>query len=807
MDKQSSYQIPLAKYPAVRLAIIFGAGIVAGAYTSAELWLWAITFGLMVAVWAAVEYTARKRINVGLSYSAIICYSLAIIGFGALWQSLRSPDQHPPSEQLLSAYTWESIEATGIIRDISMSRSGKYHLIVNVSSTIIGDSLKWNEPYKLSAIYDPAEKPLPEAAVLGAVIHFRATVYPLEHSRNPHEFDYKKFLISRGIYTQAGIKHIYNIHITNQWLSWLTWRRKALGLIRQTFSPRTVPLAEAVLLGYKNDLPRKLKTDFSRVGLAHIMAVSGLHVGLLIAPFWLIIPFLWGFKYGKQFGLLFLVVMLVVYAGLTGFSASVMRASITGGLLTYGRLFNRLRDSKNLTAVAAIIILLIDPGQLFSVSFQLSFAAVFSILLIIPVLQKLLPVWVKTKWYGNLVMIMLVSVVVQAALYPMLSYYFGYFSLIGPLTNLAVLPLLTFILPFSLLLLPVASILPSGAFILNAPCRWFFAYLQWIVTHAVQLSWSWVHTPPPGVFIFLIWIAVVCLIAGLLHKRLRWKFAVVILIILCSQQTVKLVHSLKTPRLKVTMFDVGQGDAAFISTPAGKHFLIDTGRWTPGYNSGRYVILPYLKAIGVNELDAVFLSHPHADHIGGMPSLIKNIKIDTIYNSGYSYDSELYRRYLSMARKRHIPVIHLSAGDRVSLDPAMRIFIYGPTRVFDHFADPNQHSLVTELIYGQTQLLFMGDAGKGEGKLLLNHFGSMLNTDFLKVGHHGSKTASSTVFLKTATPNIEAVSVAFRNKYHLPDPEAVRRLKAAHSKIYFTSRSGALVFSSNGTSVNRIKWR
>jgi competence protein ComEC len=111
------------------------------------------------------------------------------------------------------------------------------------------------------------------------------------------------------------------------------------------------------------------------------------------------------------------------------------------------------------------------------------------------------------------------------------------------------------------------------------------------------------------------------------------------------------------------------------------------------------------------------------------------------------------------------------------------------------------------LIYGNEQFLFEGDAQKKEERLLLKHYGSMLNTDFLKVAHHGSKTSSSTAFLRVATPQIEAVSLGFRNRYHFPDPLAVERLKATHAKIYYTSRSGALEFISDGTNIKHIRWR
>jgi competence protein ComEC len=180
--------------------------------------------------------------------------------------------------------------------------------------------------------------------------------------------------------------------------------------------------------------------------------------------------------------------------------------------------------------------------------------------------------------------------------------------------------------------------------------------------------------------------------------------------------------------------------------------------------------------------------------------------IDTIYNSGFSYDSKLYHRYIALAHKRHIPIRSLAAGDRVPLDPAVRIFVYGPAR-FNQYADINQHSLVLGLHYGEEQFLFMGDAGSAEERLLVQHYGEMFDTDFLKVAHHGSGTSASAIFLRTASPAYSAVSLGLHNRYHFPDPAAVRRLLRTGTKLYFTSISGALQFYSNGRSINREQWR
>ncbi len=806
MSLRNQLQFPFAKYPAVRVALLLVGGIALSKVISIDIYCWGGLFGLVIIGWIAAEIFFSKKLAPYYNHIAVGCYLAGLISFGGLWQTMFNQQRPPDSARLLSAYTWKSIEVKGRVKNIAQRSSGKCQLIIAVDSTVIADSLRWLEPYRLSAVYDPAKKPLPKSMEMGAVIDVQATVYPLEGKRNPHEFDYKAYLASRHIYAQAGITNIYRVHQTHRWLSWDTWRRVTLHLIEYNFSKQTAPIAKAILLGYKNDLQYKQKEAFAHVGLSHIMAVSGLHVGFIIAPFWFFIPFFWRFRRGKQVGLLLLVILLFFYAGLTGFSATVIRASITGGLIAFGRLFYKSGNTKNLTAIAAVIILLLDPNELFDISFQLSFAAVYIILLLIPVVRRYLPQKIRQRWYGTLVMVVIVSAIVQFGLYPLLSYYFGTFSLVAPFSNAAVVPALAFVVPYALILLPFSFFFPSAGYIMNTPCRWFLEYMQWFVSTAAHWNWSWIYTSAPGLLLFLIWLTAIFLLASLPFAKIRWKLLILLLLLVGGRQAVKMRQTFEPPLLEITMLDVGQGDAAFIHTPSGKNMMIDTGRWTLGYNSGRSVILPYLKAMGVHKLDAIFLSHPHADHIGGMIALIKHMPIDTIYNSGFTYDSKLYHRYIALAHKKHIPIKSLSAGDRIPIDRAMRIFVYGPDR-YSQYADINQHSLVLGLIYGEKQFLFMGDAGRAEEKLLLHHYGRMIDTDFLKVAHHGSGTSASAAFLRTASPAYSAVSLAWHNRYHFPNPGAVRRLLRTNTKLYFTSLSGALQFYSNGRSIKREKWR
>lgn len=805
MDHDRLYQFPFAKYPALRMAMLISMGIIVDHSLNPGIQFWIGSFFLTAGCYATLEFLCQKAVSLLWYRKAVSFYLLLAILFGGTWSSINATCLQSRIG-VPETYAWEALEFRGELEQIRQSSTGKYHLDIEVDSTFFPDSILWMQTYRLRAILDSSEATLANHLSLGSRLAFQGVVYPLEGKRNPYEFDYNSYLASQNIYTQAGINHIIHTRPPADAFTWFRLRQQVLNLINHNFDSETTSLAKALLIGYKNELNRDEKLAFSRAGLSHIMAVSGLHVGFILAPFWFLIPYFWTLRWGKQAGLVLLVLMLFTYAGLTGFTASVTRASITGGFIMYGRLFHKVRDSKNLTAVAAVIILLLNPAELFEIGFQLSFSAVYIILLTMPVLNSWLPLWLRHRWYAKPLQIVMVSMVVQAGLFPILTYYFGEFSLAGPLINALIVPFLAVVVPYALLLLPVAAVFSETAQWLNMPNSWFLNLLENIVHTASAIKGSWISIHTDSLLTFLVWTSALFVVSTLNIPRLRWKYTALFLTMICIQQSTAIWEKLSKPHLQITVFDVGQGDATLIQTPHGKNILIDAGRWSPNYNSARHVILPHLKSAGIKKLNAVFLSHPHADHIGGITELIPNIPIDTIYNSGYAYDSQLYHSYLSLARKHNVPVISLAAGDSVPLDSAIRIFIYGPQQTL-YGADPNEHSIVMEVIYGSTELMFTGDAGIEQERRLLSNFDSLTDTGFLKVGHHGSRTSSSTSFLSTITPQQAVVSLAMSNRFGHPHAEAMQRLHQSQAQLYFTSIEGALIFYSDGDTIIYQPWK
>lgn len=257
--------------------------------------------------------------------------------------------------------------------------------------------------------------------------------------------------------------------------------------------------------------------------------------------------------------------------------------------------------------------------------------------------------------------------------------------------------------------------------------------------------------------------------------------------------------------LDMCVLDVGQGSCVVFITPDKKVMVFDCGTSSSkDYNFNKQIFqrvcFPYLKSKGVNKIDLLVLSHPHTDHYSGFFELLDNMKVDSYLKSGYSSNMASYNDLMNSFSKKHMKVITAVNGRQFKLGKKVKGTIFAPIRNV-RFIDGNSNSIVLKLEYKSTSFLLTGDATKETEEFLVAKYGNSLDSDVLVAGHHGSKDASSTIFLNKVKPKVSIISCGFHNKYSNPNKETLSRLNRVNSRIYRTDLDGAVTISSDGKKI------
>jgi competence protein ComEC len=568
-------------------------------------------------------------------------------------------------------------------------------------------------------------------------------------------------------------------------------------------------LAVGLLLGDKTGLDEELRERIHSLGIGHILAVSGLHVGfvlVILMTLGRLLPAPGGIR------IILIGLGLACYVLLTGASPSVVRASIMAFLYAWGRSIERRPSGWNLLAAAAIISLIINPRSLFTASFQLSFMAVAGILYLYPGLRS----WVTGTRFGEwayqrkplryICDLFLVGLGAQAGILPVMVSVFHTLSVYVLLANLAVIPLAGLVVISGLVSLSVSALWTGLAEVL-ANATWFFVMLiQGMVDLSAGLPYLQIITGRPGVSAIVGVIVVISLFPYLIKPgwpRVRLRLLAAMLIL---ANAIVWSSGLRARDLTVTVLDVGQGDAIHVALPDGRHLLIDAGIRTPQFDQGKRVVRPYLRGRGVRRLHAAVISHPQADHLGGLSYIIEHVPVGELWDTPNPHVSALYRSFKAIADSVGIPVRPLSSGDVISMG-GIELFVLSPDEfLLETHYKANNASLVIKLQYGRTSMLFMGDVEKSVETRLLT-YGEFLSVDWLKVGHHGSGTSSSAAFLEACHPYGAVISVREGNVFKHPSEEVLARLKSATQVVHRTDRDGALVMRSDGEKWQTVDWK
>ncbi len=680
---------------------------------------------------------------------------------------------------------------------IYLSEEAKYKNKINLLYTI-KDSKR-----KLIKIYD-------EIGIGNSVVIIGNLTKPRDQ-RNPGEYDYQAYLSEKQI---VGIVNSYSVNdftiadfSKNDFANTIFIIRKKIDeLISNVHNKTTSGLLRGLLLADRSLIDYETRQEFVNSGVVHILAVSGLHVGFIV----LIFLFLFQ-RYNIYVRYMFTITGLILLMVITDSPPSVIRATIMSISLLLSPITGRSYNSYNALALAAFLILLINPNELFNPGFQLSFSAVLSIVIFYPPLSKYIEsMKIKSKTINYILLFSVTSLAAQIGTLPFTLVYFEKLSFVALLTNIFVIPLVGCIVGLGIFTIFVSAILPQVA-IQFALSNELLTYILFnFVSFVGHNSYSYLpiynfSLYDTFVFYFIIGFLLVVWkkIENLYAKLLTVTLSIILLFVLIRVDNYDL---LPDDKLSIMSIDVGQGDSFLIKFPGGKTALIDAGDALINFDNGNRIILPLLNRLGIDKIDYGFVSHIDSDHYRGFLSLIEGNKISLIYKP--KIDSSLERdiNFEKYLKQKELPFSYYSK-EIISIGNT-RLYILNDTtdKYYEKFSS-NDKSGILKLVYGNTSFLFTGDAGIKAERYFVDKYSKFLKSNLLKAGHHGSKTSTSNLFLDEVQPDIIIISVGVVNKFKHPHQEVINKLNERNISIYRTDESGAILFQSDGKNIKNIDWK
>ena len=647
---------------------------------------------------------------------------------------------------------------------------------------------------------------LAERWTVGQSVGVRGTLSEFPRPRNPGEFDYGKYLTLNEVDGILWLADTLESVSAEGWslAVWFSVQREWFGKVfDRLHGSRQAGFLRGVVFGDRREIPVELKESFVNTGTIHILAVSGSNVAVIALALYMALGL---FRIPKHWIVVTTIFGLLYYMMITGASSSIVRATIMGCVILLGQILERKPDIYNSMSVAAMIVLLLSPSQLLDVGFQLSFAAVLSIVSIYPrlelLIRKIPARFEEIKALDYILKLFAVSLAAQLGTLPFTGYYFERFSVISLAANLIAVPVVGINLVLGCLTLASSLFSMWIAGVYAALNEILVSFLLGFVQAAASVPYAVVETPgfslTAGVVFYLSLACVLNLDKPAITKAASASLVVVGIVWLCfSSRATRNV-------LRLTALDVGQGDAILVEFPNKTTMLIDAGPKSPEFDSGERIVAPFLKRNGVRRIDRLVVSHPHSDHIGGMPFLFSAVNVGAMVESDTATASRLHATVRARAAD-NATWQRARQGMEISPDPAVRVYCLSPASASD--PNLNNRSIVLKIVYGQTSVLLTGDAENEAEEHLSGKYGRFLDSDILKAGHHGSATSSSLPFLDSITPNFAIISVGRRNKFGHPSANVVQEMERRGVQVFRTDREGAIIFESDGGVWKKCRWR
>ncbi|MCH8864406.1 MAG: DNA internalization-related competence protein ComEC/Rec2 [Chloroflexi bacterium] len=645
-----------------------------------------------------------------------------------------------------------------------------------------------------------------------------------------NDFDYKGYLAHQGIYTTLLYPEIDILERSKGFilLQWIYTARNSISRTLSMVLPEPqAALAQGIILGIRGNIPSSTMTTFARTGTAHLLAISGLHLGIIAGIMLATGIWLFGRRYRLYIWLALVIIWL--YALFTGMHPPVVRGAIMASVFLAAEIAGRQRSAFVALTFAAAIMVGISPYILGAASFQLSFLAMSGLIFLYPAFRTLGRKIIRatpgkegrlSSIAGLTVDGFSASLAAIVAVWPVIAYYFGIISLVGPVATFLALPALPGIIVTGVMTgvmgfisLPIAQVFSWLTWL-------FLSYMLWLVNGLAASPLSFIKVD--SISLTVIWVYYLLLATAIFLNRkkppaiadevttkfkLRLRHSLtftlrrhrkwVIALMLPAAAIVSFsAAAMPDNNVHVSFLDVGQGDATLIQK-GNQQILIDGGPSPQMISLELSRKMPFWD----RTIDLIVLTHPDYDHLAGLVEVIRRYQVKHVLYPDLDFESPIFNEFLKLIEEKNIHLTTAQAGQQITLDDGLMLNVLNPLLPprAGTGEDSDNNGIVLQLSTGNLSFLLTGDI-RQEAEFRLIASGTNLRSTVLKIAHHGSDTSSTPEFLAAVNPQIVVISVGADNKYGLPDNEVLDRLrkKPGAGNIYRTDRQGTIDFITDG---------
>ena len=700
----------------------------------------------------------------------------------------------------------------------------EYNYIYKIKILYLNKSIK----YKNSYLYLKVNKKSTNILQFGDKIEFSGRFIEPTSKRNYGGFDYKAYLKTLKVYGNIKADKIQVIE-KEKGNPFFTISNKISLEIKEkidlVIDKESASIIKGILLGDNSKIEKDIQEKFKISNVSHILAVSGMHVSYIIMTIDLLLKSI----IGKRKSKFITIILLIMYTLITGFSPSVVRAGIMGILLIGSGIIHRKNDIWTSISISLFLILLYNPFLILNIGLQFSYLGTIGIIVFYKnVFKALRSIKIKNrKWKyrfnrkvillsNKIKEILAVTISAQLAIFPLMIYHFNLFGTYFILSNLLISIIIGPIIILSALIIIISFIFNPLAEISSYILEILLQILI-TITNLSDLPFSKIYFPTPKVItiiIYYILIIVLNYIYNLYHSKkltntqIRIRNLIALIrykIFLNKKKCLKVISicvllgilfTIIPKKLNIHFIDVGQGDSTFIVTPRNKTILIDGGGSSSNeYNVGESTLLPYILDRGYTKIDYIFISHFDQDHVGGILTVLKELKVGKVIISKQGEHSENYQKFLKLVKEKNIKVIVVKKNDRIKIEKDLYFDILWPDNEQIKENILNNNSIVMKMCYKDFSMLFTGDIEEiAEKKILEAYRGKEIkpNSNVLKVAHHGSNTSTIKEILDVIKPKIALIGVGKENNFGHPNEVIINRLKDYDTKIYRTDTDGEI---------------